>query len=224
MGRSVTGFSYRYPDKVDRAAAQYRSKKPQAHVVFELEQGDPLDFSVPPRVARAFEKEEPILPVAYESARDALLAVDARLCFATLVEMLSRRDHAEREACDKLRAIGFRTASIDEAVQRAREARFLDTDRFMRYFIDERKRRGWGRRKIELELARKGADPTTLLGYPEDFFPVDDELSRARSLLAKKRIPEARAFEKLVRFLMGKGFPYGVAADAVKERLAQSEV
>ena len=57
-------------------------------------------------------------------------------------------------------------------------------------------------------------------GYPDDFFSVDDEVERARAVLARKRIPETRAFEKLVKHLMGKGFSYGAASDAVKERLA----
>ena len=56
-------------------------------------------------------------------------------------------------------------------------------------------------------------------GYPEDYFAVEDDLARASALLAKRRVPETRAFEKLVRFLMGRGFSYHVAADAVKSRL-----
>ena len=56
-------------------------------------------------------------------------------------------------------------------------------------------------------------------GYPEDYFAVEDDLARASALLAKRRVPETRGFEKLVRFLMGKGFSYHIAADAVKARL-----
>ncbi len=45
---------------------------------------------------------------------------------------------------------------------------------------------------------------------------MEDDLARASALLAKRRVPETRGFEKLVRFLMGKGFSYHIAADAVK--------
>ena len=48
---------------------------------------------------------------------------------------------------------------------------------------------------------------------------MEDDLARASALLTKRRIPETRGFEKLVRFLMGKGFSYHIAADAVKARL-----
>ena len=221
MERLVTGLAFSYPDKPARAAAQYRRKTPQATVGFELEAGDSLEFSVPSRVARAFEKEAPALPAAYEEVRDALLALDARVCFTTLVDALARRDHAEAEAREKLSAIGFRAASIESALSRAREARFIDDARFARYFIDERTRRGWGRIRIEQELRRRGVDADSVPGYPEEFFSADDDLSRARALLDRKAVPDTRAFEKLVRFLMGKGFPYALARDAVKERLAE---
>lgn len=95
----------------------------------------------------------------------------------------------------------------------------MDENRFCSYFIEERKRRGWGQRKIEVELKRRHVVLDDIPGYPEAYFTVDEDLTRASALLAKRRIPEARAFEKLVRFLMGKGFSYRIAADAVKARL-----
>ena len=107
----------------------------------------------------------------------------------------------------------------DFAVERATEYRFLDENRFCSYFIEERKRRGWGQRKIETELKRRHVVLDDIPGYPEDFFAVDDDLARASALLAKRRVPEARGFEKLVRYLMAKGFSYHIAADAVKARL-----
>lgn len=97
--------------------------------------------------------------------------------------------------------------------------RFLDENRFCSYFIEERKRRGWGQRKIETELKRRHVVLDDIPGYPEDYFAVEDDLARASALLAKRRVPETRGFEKLVRFLMGKGFSYHIAADAVKARL-----
>ena len=105
------------------------------------------------------------------------------------------------------------------AVERATEYRFLDENRFCSYFIEERKRRGWGQRKIETELKRRHVVLDDIPGYPEDYFAVEDDLARASALLAKRRVPETRGFEKLVRFLMGKGFSYHIAADAVKARL-----
>ena len=69
------------------------------------------------------------------------------------------------------------------------------------------------------ELKRRHVVLDDIPGYPEDYFAVEDDLARASALLAKRRVPETRGFEKLVRFLMGKGFSYHIAADAVKARL-----
>ena len=136
-----------------------------------------------------------------------------------VTEMLSRRDHATGEVRDKLARYGFHQPAIDFAVERATEYRFLDENRFCSYFIEERKRRGWGQRKIETELKRRHVELDDIPGYPEDYFAVEDDLARASALLAKRRVPETRGFEKLVRFLMGKGFSYHIAADVVKARL-----
>lgn len=221
MVSSICAVSYRFPTKADRASAQYRRSKPRAEVVFEPEAGEDLSFSVPPRVARSFAKADVSFPASYEYLRDELMRVDARECFAALVEALSRRDYGVAEISEKLRLMGFRTRSIEEAVERARDARYLDDTRYLRQFIEERKRRGWGRRKIELELKRRGEDPYALEDYPDAYFNQDDDLERACALLARKTVPEVRAFEKLTRFLMAKGFSYSVASSAVKDCLGE---
>ena len=138
-----------------------------------------------------------------------------------LTEMLARRDHAESEIRRKLSSYGFRDIEIEGSISRARELRFLNDDRFASYFIEERVRRGWGRRRIEAELSRRGVDACEVPGYPDAFFTEEGDLERARALLARRRVPEQRAYEKLVRFLVSRGFPFGVAADAVRERLSQ---
>ena len=89
-------------------------------------------------------------------------------------------------------AVQLRQPAIDFAVARATEYRFLDENRFCSYFIEERKRRGWGQRKIEVELKRRHVVLDDIPGYPEAYFAVDDDLARASALLAKRRVPEVR--------------------------------
>ena len=221
MPPQVEDIAFIYPDRTERAAAAYRKSRPKARVVCTLSSGDERTVYVPARVARAAAKETPDLPCDIGGLTNWIDAVGRRVCYAALVEMLAQRDHGESEARDKLARIGYPPAAIDEAVERARSSRFLDEERYMRYFIAERLRRGWGRRKIEQELRRKGADPTQLADYPDAFFSDDEDRCRAAELLRRKPIPDVRPFEKLIRFLMGRGFSYGVAADAVKARLSE---
>lgn len=217
---AVTDIEIKLPKKGTSSFGGSPSRKrPRAEVIFNLEGGGARSGWVPPRVARLFAKDEPELPCSYRVAMDALMGLEERACFTALTDLQSRREHSCKEARDKLITLGFREASVDKAIERACELRFLDDRRFMTTFIAERLRRGWGKRKVEMELRRRGVDPSELPGYPERFFSAEDDAERARQLLARKSVPEARPFEKLVRHLMAKGFPYDVAARAARERI-----
>lgn len=223
MSLQMTDISVRLPDASARARAAASGRKPMAEVSCAVEGGRVREIVVPVRAARLLEAEGLGLPREEQEAFDALHELEGRVCFTMLTEMLSRRDHATQEARIKLAAYGFRPQEIDAAVARAQDMRFLNDVRFASYFIEERKRRGWGRRKIEVELRRRGVDVTELVGYPEAFFDDDDDLERARQLLERRSIPAGRARDKLVRHLMAKGFSYAVAAQAARMRLEQDE-
>lgn len=220
MGLTATSLEVRLPDKRQRAAAAYARKKPMAEVTVHVEGGRTREIAVPARVGRLLGDGAGLgLPMPEDEAFDAVHALEGRVCLTMITEMLSRRDHAEGEVRDKLTSYGFRPQEIDRGIERARSMRFLDDARFASYFIEERKRRGWGRRRIEAELKRRGVDPVGVEGWPEAYFPPEGEIDRARSILDKKRVPDRRAFEKLTRSLMAKGFDYQTASAAVRERL-----
>lgn len=223
MSLQMTDISVRLPDASARARAAASGRKPMAEVSCTVEGGRVREIVVPVRAARMLEAEGLGLPREEQEAFDALHELEGRVCFTMLTEMLSRRDHATQEARIKLAAYGFRPQEIDAAIARAQDMRFLNDARFASYFIEERKRRGWGRRKIEVELRRRGVDVTQLVGYPEAFFDDDDDLERAQQLLERRSIPAGRARDKLVRHLMAKGFSYAVAAQAARMRLEQEE-
>ena len=218
MSLQVTDIEVRLPDKARRASVSYSAKKPMAEVTLTLDNGRSREIVVPTRVGRVLHAEGIPLPQDEDSAFDAIYALEGRVCLTMLTEMLSRRDHGTEEARRKLSLYGFRDIEIDAAVERATELRFLNDDRFVSYFIEERKRRGWGRRKVEVELKRRGIDLDAVPGWPDDYFSDDDDLSRARELLSRRPVPSSGAFEKLVRRLMSKGFSYSVAAQAARER------
>lgn len=220
----MTDVEVRLPDAAARASAARRGSKPMAEVTCTIENGRTREIVVPVRVGRVLDSDAIGLPRDEDEAFDAIYALEGRICFTMLTEMLSRRDHAEGEARDKLSRYGFRAEEIEGAITRASEMRFINDARFAGYFIEERKRRGWGRRKIERELVQRGVCLEELEGYPEAFFDDEDDLARARAVLQRKRIPDERAFEKLVRHLMGKGFSYGTAAEAVRARLNDGDL
>ena len=205
----MTELEVRLPDR--RSASSFStSKKPMAEVSCIMDNGRSREIVVPVRVGRLLMTDAIALPLPEEEAFDAIHALEGKICFAQLTEMLSRRDYAVLEARERLLNYGYREIEIDAALSKAIDVRFLDDSRFATYFISERIRRGWGRRKIEIELKRKGVDANS----------DDDELDRAIELLSRKSIPSVRPQEKLIRHLMAKGFSYSVSAEAARRRLS----
>lgn len=222
MSLLMTDIEVRLPDR-KRASNSFSMRKPVAEVSCIVEGGRCREIVVPVRVGRILMNEGIPLPLEENEAFDRIHELEAQVCFTMLTEMLSRRDHGTQEAHEKLRAYGFRDEEISQALARATDMRFLNDDRFAGYFIEERKRRGWGRRKIELELKKRGIVVDDIPGYPEAFFSDEDDASRAWAIVEKKPVPATRPFDKLVRHLMSKGFSYAIAAEAVKRRLQESD-
>lgn len=221
MAASVVEVTIVLPDtKASSFSVGYKSNKPRAQVRCKISEGESKTVWTPVRVARVLGKNMPSFPCELDDFKSNVLALENKVALTMVAEMIERRDHSSDEVRQKLFRYGFSTAVVDAAITRAQELRFLDDNRFSRYFIEERKRRGWGQRKIERELKLKGVSLESVPGYPEDYFSVEDDFERAYALVQKKRVPDQRAFEKLVRFLMAKGFGYSVAADVVKRYLS----
>lgn len=221
----VTDITVSFPDKQSSTFANGAGRmKPRAEVSFMLEEdaahsGGMRKQWVPPRVARAFLKDLPAFPCEYDIASEALDALEKKLCLIYLTEMLGRREYGHGEAERKLIHAGFRPTAVFHALERAQDYNFLNEERFLASYIEERIRRGWGRRKIEADLRARGSDPRTLPGYPDDFYTAEDDFERAQALLKRKRVPEDRAFERFVRHLMSKGFTYDIASRAARARI-----
>lgn len=209
------------PDTAARARAARYGKKPMAEVAVELEDGTVYRIVVPLRVGRLLDDGSVSLPQPWHDAFDAIHELEYRVCVAQLTELLSRRDYAEDEIRRKLASYGYRDQEIDRTLVYGQEHRFIDDRRFAEYFIAERIRRGWGRRRIELELQRRGVDVETIDGYPDRYFSDEDDLERAREVLASRPVPATRAFEKSVRHLVSRGFSYSIARDAASSVLSE---
>lgn len=211
-----------FPEKAAVYQTTFQKRKPTARIAFTLLDGSERCLNVPVRVGKIVNSDLESIPCTLDDALSYIEGIQGRTAYALLVDALSRRDHSRKEVEDKLRLQGFSPDSISFALEKAERSHFIDDDRFADYFILERCRRGWGRIKIEQELKRRGVDPSNLAGYPDKYFDAAGDFNRAMLILDRKSVPEAHAFEKLVRHLLTKGFPYEVAKDAVREHLSRS--
>ena len=160
------------------------------------------------------------------SGRSELLyrvrVISLELARSKAEELLNRRDYSSSELAAKLREAGYHPSVADEVVARFVEVGLLDDRRFAELFARSKAAAGWGRIKIERELARRGVDATQLEGWPSGYLE-EDESETAFALASRRHLLGKNDFQKLVRFLCGRGFPMGVAMDAAKRVLAEAE-
>ena len=160
------------------------------------------------------------------SGRSELLyrvrVISLELARSKAEELLNRRDYSSSELAAKLREAGYHSSVADEVVARFVEVGLLNDGRFAELFASSKAAAGWGRIKIERELARRGVDATQLEGWPSGYLE-EDESETAFALASRRHLSGKNDFQKLVRFLCGRGFPMGVAMDAAKRVLAEAE-
>lgn len=142
----------------------------------------------------------------------------ARSCGRERVEALvGRRDFSAHELSGRLAREGYPAAVVEELVARASSCGLVDDGRYAAAFVRSKVAAGWGRAKIARELARRGIEAEEVEGWPEEFFDEDEERARALGLASRRRLTGKNDFERTVRFLCGRGFAYGLAAEVARE-------
>lgn len=209
----------------ERGSASLGGRRPLATLVVTSSTHGQERISVPKAVGRRLasladsDGEQP------ESRAELLYRVRSmslELARSKAEELLNRRDYSSSELAAKLREVGYHPSVADEVVARFVEVGLLDDRRFAELFARSKAAAGWGRIKIERELARRGVDATQLEGWPSGYLE-EDESETAFALASRRRLSGKNDFQKLVRFLCGRGFPMGVAMDAAKRVLAEAE-
>lgn len=133
--------------------------------------------------------------------------------------LVNKRDYSSSELDRKLALDGYSQAVRAELIARAERSGLIDDARFASVFARSKVYAGWGRIKVERELTRRGIRPEDVEGWPDEFFCEQDELERAKELASRRRLTGKNDFQKIVRFLCGKGYAMNIAIDAAKSVL-----
>lgn len=155
--------------------------------------------------------------LAYEVKRASLTAGKKRI-----ESLLNRRDYSTKELLNKLRDDGFSSAVSAQLVDDAVASNLVNDARFAEVYVRSKCYAGWGKLRIERELSRKGIDARELPGWPESYFEDEDEKARAIELASRRHLTGKNDFQKIVRFLCGKGYPMNVSMDAARQVLEES--
>lgn len=146
------------------------------------------------------------------------ISADGKLRMRSL-EWLMNRPHSEREFRDYLYRKKTEPEQIDSLVNEFTQKGYLDNAKFAAWFTELQARRGKSDRAIRAELFKKGigrelADEKV----PEN---AGDETERLKAMIEKKRKLSRYKNDpqKLMQYLVGKGFSWQL----VKDQLASNQ-
>ncbi len=122
------------------------------------------------------------------------------------LDLLARRPHFAAELRSKLGQRGYGEAEVQAAVERLVAGGYVDDRETARLLVRSLQRRGYGRRRLELDLSRRGVEASTVLDTLAD---IDDEgeLERAGLVAARWRSGHpSQGVDALARHLERRGF------------------
>ncbi len=149
--------------------------------------------------------------------------------FEKALELLAVREHFRAELEEKLVRRGFEQPEIETALERCERLGYLDDRRAAERFVEVHVvRKGWGRRRIEQELRRRGAPADVVAeaaAIPRktelDALEVALRRAGARARPGWWRLPRERA--RMVSSLLRRGFDAEDARRAVDRLAAERE-
>ncbi len=146
--------------------------------------------------------------------------VNARRAFNKAGDLLSRRDHSEKELREKLRQKGF-SEGADEAIEKLRGYGYVDDRRFAaRYAAELQRVKQFGKKRIEQELFRKGVDRGVIAETLEEMTFEADDLAALIERRYAGRLSTEKDVARTVAALQRRGYGYREIKEAL-ERLAQ---
>ena len=145
------------------------------------------------------------------------------------LEYIAYKPRTEGEVRQKLRSRRFQEETIDSVLERFRELGYLDDETYARSFAKSRLRsKGYGPRRIEQDLRKRGVDRTTIAHTLQELEETENPLEAALQQAEKrwKRLqsendPRKRK-KKLMDFLLRRGFSYDIVKKATQQTIAEN--
>jgi regulatory protein len=123
--------------------------------------------------------------------------------------LLELRDRSVAEIEQKMKNREYLPEEITKTIDFLRDKNFLDDARFTENYIKQLQFRSQGVYKIRNQLKKFGLDRDLVeekLGDIDNDSEYETAKELAQNWLKKKNIPPERRYEKLGRFLLGRGY------------------
>lgn len=148
--------------------------------------------------------------------RDSSVHDEQSDVFGKMLRLINIRDRSSVELHDRLTK-DYDESTVDAAIKRAQGCGLLDDIRFAEALIRTRISACKGQCGIEFELEKHGIDPSSIKGWPHDFFGSEEqEANRALALLRKRPPTSKNKRDGAYRRLVQKGFSSDISVKAAR--------
>ena len=152
----------------------------------------------------------------------------AQQALQSLMRLCSRSEKSTGDALRLMRTWGVPEAEQRGVLDKLIADRYIDNRRYAEAYTREKSQlAGWGERKIAMQLRMKGVERETISAVVAELMANDSMVERLHEKLSKKlrTVKAANDYElrgKLLRYALGLGYDYDMAAEAV-ERVAKQK-
>lgn len=160
--------------------------------------------------------EEKLKKIAYEE--------NLINCKETALKIIERNYKTKKEMTKRLLEKGYALEEINETLKFLEEYNFINDESYAKAFINDRTKTQ-GKQKIKYALKNKGVSDEII---EEELSKLDMEKEKENAnilalkkynILIKRESDKYKLKEKIIRFLISRGYDYEVAKDAVNEML-----
>lgn len=144
-----------------------------------------------------------------------------RKALNTALRILTRRDHSKHELSQKLKARGYDEDVIDDVISECQRFDYINDERTAQSVIRRLQRKGYGRKRIQIELNSKGLTGKHIQVVLLKRTSEADECQFAKKILHKharrfdREKDELKRKDKIYRFLYQRGYSKTVISQFV---------
>ncbi len=136
--------------------------------------------------------------------------------FESALKYLSRNIRTESEVRSKLLSLGYLDQDAESALTKLKEYGYVNDESYAKAYVSTYGRNR-GRIRLSFELAQKGVDKSII----ENALPEDDKITA--TIMAKNKRQKYTDREKMLRYLMSRGYEYDVAREVAQEVLESED-
>ena len=147
----------------------------------------------------------------------------AQQALQSLMRLAARSEKSTGDVLRLMRTWGVPEAEQRGVLEKLIADRYIDNRRYAEAYAREKSRlAGWGERKIAMQLRMKGVERETISAVLAEVLQDDSMAERLQEKLEKKlrTVKAANDYElrgKLLRYALGLGYDYDMAAEVIEE-------